>query len=215
MAKSTTAPKTETVVEEIELKPCLCQFIEIETWTGDVPDGGDPNDYVEYIGTGCKGRLTSRTFAPGHDAKLKSLLIRAGAMGAGVRQQLGGLATVGGAQKVADQFGFGHQVAHGIERALVAADAKANDKAAKEQAKAEAKAAKKAEADAAKAASLEAAKPKKAAKAEPGPVKVRIKVGPRWQYDAVVDTKTGIATYTTAKGEVKTATEDKWSLVTT
>jgi len=62
--------------------------------------------------TGCTA-TTRRTFAPGHDARLKGFLIRAGKAGHLV-------ATPEGTQefpaKVADRFGFGYMVREGIAR---------------------------------------------------------------------------------------------------
>lgn len=60
-------------------------------------------------------RETAREFAPGHDAKLKGFLIRAGAAGHAVKV-LGRPGTVT-AQEAADWYGFGHLVAQGIKRA--------------------------------------------------------------------------------------------------
>lgn len=70
--------------------------------------------------TGCTA-TTGRTFAPGHDARLKGFLIRAGAEGLMVR--LGDDVNTS-AQAVADAFGFGHMVREGIERAAKKAFAK-------------------------------------------------------------------------------------------
>jgi hypothetical protein len=62
--------------------------------------------------TGCTA-TTRRTFAPGHDARLKGFLIRAGKAGHLV-------ATPEGTQefpaKVAERFGFAHMVREGIAR---------------------------------------------------------------------------------------------------
>lgn len=63
--------------------------------------------------TGCTG-VTKRTFAPGHDARLKGFLIRAGREGNLVRTPEGGSDIV--AAKVADRYGFGHMVRDGIAR---------------------------------------------------------------------------------------------------
>jgi len=64
---------------------------------------------------------TLRTFAPGHDAKLKGFLIRVGAEG-GMIRTLGG--EVADPITVANLFGFGHMVAAGIKRAMDKAAAK-------------------------------------------------------------------------------------------
>lgn len=89
-----TATKTAQAV-----KPCTCSKVSTRTETG------------ELVSTGCS-QTTKRTFAPGHDARLKGFLIRAGVEGQDV--------TVGddaprSAQAVADQFGFGYMVAEGIK----------------------------------------------------------------------------------------------------
>jgi len=73
------------------------------------------------ITTGCTA-TTKRTFAPGHDARLKGFLIRAG------RENM--LVRVGedvntSAQAVADQFGFGYMVREGIARPKATRKAKA------------------------------------------------------------------------------------------
>jgi hypothetical protein len=72
--------------------------------------------------TGCSA-VTKRTFAPGHDARLKGFLIRAGAQGLLIRTPVGGddQAPV----KVAERFGFGHMVAKGIAAAKARAFTKA------------------------------------------------------------------------------------------
>ena len=59
-------------------------------------------------------RETQRTFAPGHDARLKGFLIKVGAQGHAVRT-LGG--QVVSAEQAANIYGFGHMVAAGIKRA--------------------------------------------------------------------------------------------------
>lgn len=59
---------------------------------------------------------TRRTFAPGHDAKLKGFLIRAGRDGMHVREVGRGVAHDQHPTQVADRFGFGHMVRDGIAR---------------------------------------------------------------------------------------------------
>lgn len=199
-----------------ELKPCQCGWYEIEIWDLDMPEGADPGEYVQYVGTNCT-RTTTREFAPGHDARLKSLLIRAGARDYGVAHHSGGVLKVGTAESVADGYGFAHQVVAGIERAKARAEAKVAKKAAKSAAKAQLadiaaegkalataalakKAAKKAEADAARPAA-------------PATSTMQIKVGAH-VYEAVVDNATQEATYTTKSGQTKTVAESKWSVAT-
>lgn len=58
---------------------------------------------------------TRRTFAPGHDARLKGFLIKAGRLGHLVRTPEGGDDLT--ATKVADRFGFAQMVRDGIHRA--------------------------------------------------------------------------------------------------
>jgi hypothetical protein len=67
----------------------------------------------EKLTTGCTA-TTRRTFAPGHDARLKGFLIRAGIAGHTVR--VGDDDAARDAQAVANQFGFGYMVAEGIRR---------------------------------------------------------------------------------------------------
>ena len=57
---------------------------------------------------------TRRTFAPGHDARLKGFLIRAGVEGHLIRTPEGGADQV--ADKVAERYGFGYMVREGIKR---------------------------------------------------------------------------------------------------
>lgn len=72
--------------------------------------------------TACTA-TTKRTFAPGHDARLKGFLIRAGVQGLHIRTPWGG--SEQSPQAVADRFGFGHMVAAGIKAAQDRAFAKA------------------------------------------------------------------------------------------
>jgi hypothetical protein len=116
MAANTTAAKTA----QAEATRCECSRFELE-------DGQT---------TGCKAE-TKRLFAPGHDAKLKSFLIRAGAAGAMVtRVAEDGHRTSGQADSLAAKFPFGYMVAAGITRA--------RDKATEKARKAEERAARKA-----------------------------------------------------------------------
>lgn len=99
-----------------EPHPCECSRYEIESWIGEVPEGADPGEYVRHTGTGCD-QTTARTFAMGHDAKLKSLLIRAGASGLAVRRDDGGVVVTGDALQMAAAYGFAAKVEHGIRLA--------------------------------------------------------------------------------------------------
>ncbi|MFV2195993.1 hypothetical protein [Nocardiopsis sp. LOL_012] len=114
-AEIKTAPKAKTE------RPCHCARFE-NAETGET--------------TGCT-KTTTREFAPGHDAKAKSLLIRAGAMGAEVRRVVDGMALTGDAVKAAEGYGFAHMVASGIERAARLAAEKAERKAARAAKKAD------------------------------------------------------------------------------
>jgi len=81
-------------------KPCTCGKVATRTETG------------ELVTTGCNA-TTKRTFAPGHDARLKGFLIRAGIAGQDV---IVGDDAPRDAQAVANQFGFGYMVAEGIRK---------------------------------------------------------------------------------------------------
>lgn len=74
------------------------------------------------VRTNCTA-VTKRTFAPGHDARLKGFLIRAGREDKLVRTPEGGADQL--PAKVADRFGFGHMVRDGIARKATKAPAKA------------------------------------------------------------------------------------------
>lgn len=63
--------------------------------------------------TGCTA-TTRRTFAPGHDARLKGFLIRAGRLGHLIRTPEGGADQV--SVRVAERFGFAQMVRDGIAR---------------------------------------------------------------------------------------------------
>lgn len=65
--------------------------------------------------TGCTA-TTRHTFAPGHDARLKGFLIRAGRDGLHVRTVGLGVAHETTAVKFAERFGFAHMVRDGIAR---------------------------------------------------------------------------------------------------
>lgn len=66
--------------------------------------------------TGCKGDLTYRKFAPGHDAKLKSLLIQAAVEDAPVNDSP--------ALEIAREYGFADQVEVGAARRIERAKAR-------------------------------------------------------------------------------------------
>ena len=81
------------------VKPCTCSTVVI------LADNGDE------ITTNCKA-TTKRTFAPGHNARLKGFLIRAGVEGNLVTFEGSGMNIT--AQAMAESFGFGYMVAAGI-----------------------------------------------------------------------------------------------------
>lgn len=119
-------------------------------------------DYDVYD-TACTA-TTKRTFAPGHDARLKSALIRWGAAGLEVSRVENGLRVSASAEQWADKLNFGYMVRAGIDRAV----AKAAARAAKRAASAERKLA------------------EKAGIVTPEPAPVKAKVG-RWVYEGTVD----------------------------
>lgn len=82
------------------VKPCTCSIVAIVSQDGTVKT------------TGCTA-TTKRVFAPGHDARLKGFLIRAGIAGDMVSV---GTDTNRTPEQVADQFGFGYMVLEGIKR---------------------------------------------------------------------------------------------------
>ncbi len=105
------------------LKSCSCSLFTLITWTD-----GDNGEQIpsDEVGTGCTAS-THRDFAPGHDARLKGFLIRAGAADMEVSEysRKGHLQGHWGAENVANRFGFGPMVAEGIQRAKDKAIAKA------------------------------------------------------------------------------------------
>lgn len=150
-ADETAEVKTKPAKKVKALKPCASSLY----------------SYVDAEGVthtcGTEGRETTATFCPGHDAKLKSLLIKAGAAGYEVRKDVeGGFLTMS-AMEAANEYGFASTVETGIAKAAEKAQAKAERAAAKaerEEKAAKAKAereAKKAEREAAKAAKAQKA----------------------------------------------------------
>lgn len=110
--------------------PCECSH----WWAGITVDGADGSEPTieDEMTTECDGRLVSRTFAQGHDAKLKSLLIRAGVAGLDVHD---GRGTSADAVNMAGRFGWGALVGKGVASGL----AKLETKRLRDTAKAEAK----------------------------------------------------------------------------
>jgi len=194
----TAAPAVAPAVE----KDCLCGKYEIVVEEFE-NENGEPDYRSED--TGCNAR-TTRDFAPGHDAKLKSLLISAGARGLDVRYNGGGSATTGSAENAARGFAFAYMVIKGIEAARTKAEVRQNRAAAKKTA-APKKTTKQASQDRAaalteKMAIKTAAAPvvteTPTAPAPVAPATTRIKVG-RWEYDATVAAN-GDATFTNKAG---------------
>ncbi len=163
---------TETQINPAELfarneTPCICGQVTAATPGPDNEDGS-PGEDVFTLTTDCQAMTKSR-FAPGHDAKLKGLLIAAGQAAMDVRVQMGGTLVTTDALNVASSFGFAKQVMAGIEKARVENDGKAEReiaKAAKVALAAEAKVAKEAEKAEAKAKREAEAEAKKAERAE-------------------------------------------------
>jgi hypothetical protein len=226
MTTTATAAKTaKTLVR------CACAEFEIGN-TVELPNG-EP-DFVGET-TGC-GSDTRRVFAPGHDARLKSLLIKAGIADMEVRYGQGIVVTTD-AVNAARQFGFADLVAAGIQRGIAKAKAKAEKAAAPKAERKTAKKDKKAADE--RAAALTAKMAEVAAKvtpvaevpqpdvaatvaaklasedaawAEAAPAATtRIKVG-RWEFAATI-APNGDATYTSAKGETKVVLDGNYKLV--
>ena len=201
-AKTTATAATATPAEAM---PCMCSKYQVVLREYEV--GGQPE--VETEGTGCTS-TTGNEFSPGHDAKLKSLLIRAGVAGHAVRY--GSLTT--SADKAAQGFGFAHMVLAGIEKGKAKAAAKADRNAAKAERRAAAPRKGKAAPAAASGERVVAvAAPAEApaeAPAAPAAETVRVKVG-RWEYDAVI--VDGDAHYTNAKQLPAVAVKGTYKLV--
>lgn len=119
--EQTTAPATEATPAEQRPEPFArkaknrlgrCECSQWEIGEEILLDGGneDAGSDITIITTGCD-KTTKRDFAQGHDAKLKSLFIRAGVEGLDVRwgRETGVLVTTDH-EAAADRFGFGHQV---------------------------------------------------------------------------------------------------------
>ncbi|MGW6719056.1 hypothetical protein [Streptomyces sp. NPDC054995] len=194
MAANNAAAKTEPTRCECSRYSVLVNVREVD---GDLT-------WDDELTTGC-ATTTKRVFAPGHDAKLKSALIRWGAQGHEVTRDDDGVNTTADAATLAAKFAFGHMVAAGITRAEGKAAAKAQREAAKnDPAK---KAAKKAlrQAKQAMTAALDEAKTdagERGYKLQADEVKA--KVG-RWVRVGTVEGDT--FTYTDAKGATKTTTK--------
>lgn len=205
---SDTAVETPVADETVEAKPvrekkapveptaCACQF-----YTGQNAKG-------ETLSTGCS-EVTPRTFRPGHDAKLKSLLIQVGAAGNQVTKATDDEDVEMDPLHAAEEYGFRGLV----EKSVESAKAKEEARAAKAKEREDAKAAKAKEKEEAKAKREQAAKAKKAhaeavakaaedAKGNPGPATA--KVG-RNKFDGEI-LADGTFKYADAKGEEQETT---------
>lgn len=112
-------------------RACTCQEFEMVIIHEDrrmpVEQGDqDPAEYMEFIGTGCRKNVAGKAlFAPGHDAKLKSLLILALKEGNEVVHRAGGILTWTDPVSAASRFGFGHMVQAAADRLAAKATEKA------------------------------------------------------------------------------------------
>lgn len=214
---------TETAVAAA-VKNCECSLWNIGTTVSSEIEGGQPEFNGET--TGCTA-TTTRTFAPGHDAKLKALLIRGGIQDLEIVWSNGGVNHYyTSAVEAASQYGFAHMVQIGIERGATKAAARKDRKAAAPRApkvSADERAAKLTKTLAemprvvgarvvaaiapAAAAAVEPVAPQTPAKSD----EVQIKVG-RWEYAATIDAK-GDAHYTNAKGAKGVAVKGVFKLV--
>lgn len=112
----------------ITATPCECSLFEAfipEQLTDETIESGD----FDTLTTGCTA-TTKRTFAPGHDAKLKSFLIKHEAAGNEIRRN-DGIAVTADAMGHARRYDFAHLVAAGIEKAQAKAEARATRAATK------------------------------------------------------------------------------------
>ncbi len=154
--ESTEAAVESTTKAPTEPQDCVCGQFEVLVNVRESENPEDNGDLVwdaEHY-TGCGDAKTRNVFAPGHDAKLKSFLIRMGAEEFDVARRDGGMLTHADAQHWADEFGFGEQVRSGIAKLQAKNLARATreeTRAAKLAEREAAKAAKKAEREAARA----------------------------------------------------------------
>lgn len=204
MTNTTAAAKTAAAAI---LNPCTCsQFAAI---VREFTLGNGQPDTDEQT-TGCTA-TTAREFAPGHDAKLKALLIEAGTNGWEVRQ--GNITS--DAMKAASQFAFAYMVEAGIKRGKEKAAAKADRNSARVARADRPKGRVTRKVTTAPAASttdhvVATVAPAAAPVAPAAPATVKIKVG-RWEYAAtIVD---GDAHYTSGKGAAAVAVKGTYKLV--
>lgn len=121
------AEQAETVKKAEKAKrKCLCSAYAIVTTDGD--------GVIERGTLGCDAE-TSAKFAPGHDARLKSMLIKAGAVGATVIKSTDEGDIEMTAVEAAKEYGFADTVAAGVERHAAKLAVKAEKAAARVEAK--------------------------------------------------------------------------------
>lgn len=200
-----------------KLTPCFCRTFEAGVDTGD-----EENPDVTIETTGCD-RMTNRTFAQGHDAKLVSFLVAAELDGKDIRhgRDTGMVTTtdaVGAAKMVSHELAAktakalenGRGKLQAKEQRAAAKRAKGEERAAALQAKIEAREAAKAEKAAAKEAAEQAAQPATDEQVIRNIPKAKVagKVG-RWEYKGTVNPD-GTFTYTAGNGEEKTAPAGQW-----
>jgi hypothetical protein len=156
--KAAAAPVKAAEAPKASFTACACsRFSVLVNLRNENEDDSGDLIWDEELTTGCGGGKTKATFLPGHDAKLKSALIKWGIEGYDVQEDTGGVTLLGDALKHAAKFGFDYMVSAGIKRGTA--------RLAEKRDKAEARAAKK--------AAPKPTKPKKttaaAVKPEPAP----------------------------------------------
>lgn len=191
-AEATTEEKPKREKKVVEATPCACQH-----YTGKDAKG-------ETLATGCT-ESTVRTFKPGHDAKLKSILIKTAVAGnQATKTNEDGSTSEVDPLHAAEDFGFRALVEKSVDSAKAkqeVRDAKAAERQAKkderERAKAEAKAKREAEAKRKKAHAEAVEQAAEDRKGQPGPATA--KVG-RQKFDGEI-LADGTFKYSNAKGE--------------
>lgn len=173
-----TTAAAQTTAPAADVKFCACAGI-----TFVATDGTE-----RRLGA-CRA-ATTRTFAPGHDARLKGVLIRAGYQGEQVRTANGELLDVTG---YAARHGFARLVREGIARAYDRAEAAAARKA-KRDSEREFRAA------------LRAARKEAKAAAKATPVAAIAKVG-RWEYEGTLSADRTEFSFVNKKGAETTTTK--------
>ncbi|MEV7150481.1 hypothetical protein AB0O05_28760 [Streptomyces sp. NPDC093084] len=185
---------TNTVTEE---NRCECSRYSVlvnvrEDGTGDLV-------WDEELTTGCEA-TARKLFAQGHDAKLKSFLIKAGVAGHEVSRDDGGVVSTADAATHANHYTFGHMIVAGIERAEAKVAAKAERKAKRER-------------DRQETATRHAARQTRKMRAKLAEPKfVKAKVG-RWVYEGQVMDQDGAQVFRYIAKDSTTKTAVKFKLV--